>query len=362
MAEIIDWERIARYVARESSAAERAEVERWLAADPSRQALLQKVQRRWAAAAAPADVNVDVAWARVAARLKDPSRHNTSPDVVLGDENGAQKRFELRRYALPLAAGVVIAIGVAYWQTRDSATNTMMARAGSEYVVARGASQRTVTLGDSTEVILASASRLVVAADYGNGARSVDLEGEALFRVRHDATRPFRVRAGNVVAEDLGTEFVVRNVAVDAGSVRIAVREGIVAVRSGGAPNARDTLRARDVAIASDSAVLVTHNQDLDAYFAWTRGQLVFDNTPLSEVAAELSRWFDVDIEVDSSVANRTYSAPILTSTPIDEILQIVGSSADVKVERNGRNVRFTRPGYTGQVPTRAVSTREVAG
>jgi transmembrane sensor len=217
-------------------------------------------------------------------------------------------------------------------------------------------------LGDSTEVILASASRLVVAADYGNRARNVELEGEALFRVRHDATRPFRVRAGNVVAEDLGTEFVVRNVTMSAGPVRIAVSEGVVAVRSGNVPNANDTLRARDVALASDSVVVVSRDQDLDAYFAWTRGQLVFDNTPLSEVAAELSRWFDIDIEVDSSVASRTYSAQILTSTPVDEILQVVGSSVDVRIVRSGRSVRFTRAGYTGELPTRATPSREVAG
>jgi ferric-dicitrate binding protein FerR (iron transport regulator) len=362
MAEIIDWERIARYVSGESSAGERAEVERWLAADPSRKAILEKVERRWAAASSPFEVNVDLAWSRVAARLKDPARQQISPDVVIGDENGAQKSFSVRRYALPLAAGLVLGIGIAYWQLRDEPGTATLTAAVSEFVVPRGEMQRTVTLGDSTEVILASASRLVVAADYGNGARTVELEGEALFRVRHDETRPFRVRAGNVVAEDLGTEFVVRNVSIADGSVRIAVSEGVVAVRSGNQPNVGDTLRARDVATASDSAVIVSRDQDLDAYFAWTRGQLVFDNTPLREVAAELSRWFDVDIEVDSSVAGRTYSAQILTSTPIDEILQIVGSSADVRVERSGRSVRFTRTGYTGEMPTRAAPSREVAG
>jgi ferric-dicitrate binding protein FerR (iron transport regulator) len=366
MTQIVDWDRLARYVARESSPAERAEVERWLAQDPSRQALLDQVQRRWAAASIPADVDVDRAWARVDARIKDPSRQAISDDVVLGDvhDAGPAAGFNVRRYALPLAAGLVLAIGVTYWQLREpGAAGVTLAGAGTEYVVPRGGSQRSVTLGDSTEVILASASRLVVAEDYGRGSRTVDLEGEALFRVRHDATRPFRVRAGSIVAEDLGTEFVVRRLQLSgAETVRIAVREGIVAVRSGDAPGARDTLRPRDVALASDTTVLVRRDQDLDAYFAWSRGQLVFDNTPLSEVAAELSRWFDLDIAVDSSIASRPLSAPILTTTPIDEVLQIVGSSTDVKVERNGRVVRFSGPGYSGALPARAGPAREVAG
>jgi transmembrane sensor len=364
MAEIIDWDRLARYVADESSPSERAAVDRWLAEDPARQALLREVQRRWAAAALPVTVDVDRAWASVAARLKDPSRQVASEDVVLGDEDVVVRKFNVRKFALPFAAGLVLAAGVAYWQLNDPTESATLAASSNEFVVPRGARQLPVTLPDSTEVILASASRLVVAPDYGNGSRTVDLQGEAHFRVRHDAARPFRVRTGSIVAEDLGTEFVVRQLVMSdpEGPVRIAVREGIVAVRSGDVTSARDTLRARDVAVASDSGVVVRRDQDLNAYFAWTRGQLVFDNTPLSDVALELSRWYDVDIEVDPSVASRPLSAPILTTTPIDEVLQIVGSSTDVKVERRGRVVRFTGPGYTGELQFRSGSMREVAG
>ncbi|HJU72125.1 MAG TPA: FecR domain-containing protein [Gemmatimonadaceae bacterium] len=359
MPEIIDWERIARYVARESSPAERAEVERWLADDPTRQALLDDIKRRWAAADVPVVVDVDRAWNRVAARMKSPSSHTISDDVVLGDEVPERRAIPFRRYALPLAAGLVLVAGVAYWLSNSEAERTALAVAGGEYVVPRGGAQRTVTLGDSTEVILASASRLVVAPDYGRGSRTVDLEGEALFRVRHDSARPFRVRLGSVTAEDLGTEFVVRHLASSEQPVRIAVREGIVGIKGSGW---QDTLRARDIVIANGTELIVRRDQDLDPYFAWTRGQLVFDNTPLSDVAAELSRWFDVDVTVDSSVANRPFSSPILTTTPIDEVLQIVGSATDVRVERQGRVVRFTRPGYTGELPVRAGPSREVAG
>lgn len=366
MSQIIDWERLARFVAGESSPAERADVERWLAADPSRQALLEDVERRWAAAALPPDVDVDRAWGQVAGRIKDLSRHAISDDVVLGDENGVARLSSISRFALPIAAALLLGAGVTYWQVAGDDDASDGIAASTEYSVPRGGTQRTVTLSDSSEVILASASRLVVAADYGSGSRTVDLEGEALFRVRHDAARPFRVRAGRVIAEDLGTEFVVRRLgATDHERVRVAVREGVVAVHSGSASSAGggDTLRARDVAIASDSGVAVRRDQDLDAYFAWTRGQLVFDNTPLSEVAAELSRWFDLDIAIaDSAIANRPYSATLLTSTPVDELLQVIGMATDVRVERRGRTIRFTGPGYTGQLPLRPGPSREVAG
>jgi transmembrane sensor len=51
--------------------------------------------------------------------------------------------------------------------------------------------------------------------------------GRARFEVRHDARRTFRVEAGEVVIEDLGTRFTVEKIAARA---RVAVEQGRVRV------------------------------------------------------------------------------------------------------------------------------------
>jgi transmembrane sensor len=69
--------------------------------------------------------------------------------------------------------------------------------------------------------------------------------GTGHFRVRHDPERVFRVQAGAVAVEDLGTTF---DVAHEGGSVRVSVKDGSVGVsypELGGALN-RATLRAGD--------------------------------------------------------------------------------------------------------------------
>src|SRR3546814_10209376 len=59
--------------------------------------------------------------------------------------------------------------------------------------------------------------------------RRVELaEGEALFRVEHDAGRPFTVEAGNGRVTVTGTRFDVRR---DADSTRVAVEQGSVKVQ-----------------------------------------------------------------------------------------------------------------------------------
>ena len=74
-------------------------------------------------------------------------------------------------------------------------------------------------LSDSTVVTLAVNSALRYPAVFGNTDRSVYLDGEANFRVTHNAAQPFKVQQGNLVATVLGTVFNVRKQQADSGLV-----------------------------------------------------------------------------------------------------------------------------------------------
>jgi ferric-dicitrate binding protein FerR (iron transport regulator) len=50
-------------------------------------------------------------------------------------------------------------------------------------------------------------------------------------------------------------------------------------------------------------------------YAEWTEGRLSFSDAPLSEVVAELSRWFDADVRVDDRAASRRVSAGYVNPT-----------------------------------------------
>src|SRR5690606_37574017 len=92
-------------------------------------------------------------------------------------------------------------------------------------------------LADGSVMTLNTASRVVV--DFTETRRVVRLlEGESLFDVAKDASRPFLVEAGGTEVRAVGTSFTVRRLG-DA-PVQVLVREGVVEVsRHAGGPTAR---------------------------------------------------------------------------------------------------------------------------
>lgn len=99
-------------------------------------------------------------------------------------------------------------------------------------------------LGDATEARFRPGTRVDV-RERSDSRVVVSLrQGAAHFDVRHDPRRLFRVEAGSVDVEDLGTRFEVEN---KGNSVSVSVSEGSVAVSfrdARGGPRKRATLKA----------------------------------------------------------------------------------------------------------------------
>ena len=180
-----------------------------------------------------------------------------------------------------------------------------------EPVVAFGAAEfvtdtletATARLEDGSVVRLAPRSRLRVSA--GTRQREVWLDGEGYFAVAHDSKRPFRVRtrAGNV--EVLGTRFDAR---VEGSELRVVVTEGIVALTSG---TRRVLVPAGHVATVGENAVpVVTAVANPEALLQWMDNALIFQNTPMRDVARELEVRYGIRVLLpDTAVASRRVTA-----------------------------------------------------
>jgi transmembrane sensor len=212
---------------------------------------------------------------------------------------------------------------------RTAATTT-------ERVATTGVGERlTIHLADSSVVTIGPVSTIRY-SDNASG-RTVAVEGIADFNVVHDATRPFRVRAKNALVTDVGTEFVVRAYAADSG-VDVSVTSGVALV-SGGASDSVE-LSAGQVAFvnANGRAAKVT-GTSAQTLMGWVHGQLVFDDVPLSSVAAELGRWFDVQIRIpDQQLARRRLSAMYSRPT-LSGVLDAITATLRVRYQRAGNVV-----------------------
>jgi transmembrane sensor len=175
----------------------------------------------------------------------------------------------------------------------------------------------------------------------------VYLEGEALFDVVHDTTRPFRVWARDAVAEDLGTRFDVRAYAEDS-VVAVAVAEGAVALdravaspegdRPAGAVAQGVVLRRGDLGtLAPDGRITTATGPVVATYLAWAEGRLQFVKTPLPEVVRAVGRWYDLDVRVASpALASRTVTAEFGAQSA-EELMRALALALDARVSRSGR-------------------------
>ncbi|MCA2989403.1 FecR domain-containing protein [Gemmatimonas sp.] len=318
-----------RYLAGDLPLAERARVERWLEAHPRDAQLLREAPR--AALGAAQAANTDAAWRALSARLEAASQDDLAARrsrAARGAPRGTLAPW-MRRVTGAAAALVIALGGVATWQAT---------RGGS--IAAPLGRDVTAQLPDGSRVTLAAGSRLRWGGRFGRGARDVALEGEGYFDVVHDEARPFRVRTRNAVAQDVGTRFVVR-AWPELPEVDVAVEEGVVALMDTLRPPMEQAtlLHAGQRGRLRESGVVVT--SDVASALAWMRGELVFDESPLTEVLPAIGRRFDVSVTADAALAGRRLTARFAAQS-LDDVLTALRLSLGVRVERSGRTVHLT--------------------
>ena len=321
-----------RYLAGEASASDAQAVRDWLAAHPDHPLLLDDLRliRRVAAGRVP-ESTVDAAWAK-ALRVHEVARRP-----------GRSRRPLL--VALAAAAVVIALIG----------GRSVLRRTPQWREYATTAAQRLVVrLQDGTQVTIAPRSRVRYTTDYGTARRDLYLDGAAYFQVAPDSQRPLRVHTTQSVTEDLGTAFVVRAYA-DQVATEVVVAEGRVTLSPADTTVPSHTpalvLEARDLGRLDASGVAaVRRGVDVGHYLAWTRGVLAFDGTPLGDVVRTLGRWYNVEIRLaDSALAARRLTATFQNES-IDQVLQRIGFTVGLHVERSAGSVFLLRSAPTGRV------------
>lgn len=182
---------------------------------------------------------------------------------------------------------------------------------------------RVVRLPDSTRVTLNANSILTVPRfGFGSGTREVQLKGEAEFAVKHTPDhRKFVVRTPDKLeVRVLGTEFIVYS--RDRGS-KVVLSQGSVQLRSLNEVNFKPVLmKPGDIATMSTQGRLtLSHSETLSAHQAWKQHRFMFENTPVSEIAYQISEHFGVNVVVaDSVLAKRTLGGTFNASDPANVI------------------------------------------
>jgi transmembrane sensor len=196
---------------------------------------------------------------------------------------------------------------------------------------------RTVVLPDSSRVTLNANSILSVPRfGFGNGTREVKLKGEAEFAVKHtvDHNKFIVHTPDKLEVRVLGTEFVVYS--RDRGS-KVVLSQGSVQLRSLSEPDPRPVLmKPGDVATLSmQGRLTLSHTRSLSAHLAWKQRRFMFENTPVSEIAYQISEHFGVNVVVaDSALARRTIGGTFNANDPAN-VLKVLSDVLNARVTKS---------------------------
>jgi transmembrane sensor len=162
---------------------------------------------------------------------------------------------------------------------------TMAPPTGQQLIATAIGERRHLVLPDGSEIDVNANSR--IRTDYSWFSRRIEVEtGEVVLRVAKDKFRPFEVQAGIGLLRDIGTTF---DVAKNEEHVTVGVIDGAVEVRLEGYAGLARLEGGEQFAYSNAGGSLVTP-LDREVVGDWTRGRMVFKDTPLNEVVAGMNR------------------------------------------------------------------------
>ena len=296
------------------------------------------------------------------------------------DHSPSPLTFRRRNFlvAASLAVVAIGAAGVALYSVRASVYTTGIGE------------QRTVLLPDGSTVELNAQSRLRVR--FTDQERDVELlDGQALFKVAKNAARPFVVKSDVARVRAVGTKFDVNTMS---DGTTVTVLEGRVAVvpiavTKDTSPESRTKPRSlsqappaaaasettgigttesrgstdatqmtfgpqssgsAEVFVSAGEQVVATPSQitkparaDVAAATAWTKRELVFDSTPLTDVVAEFNRYNVKPLLVDDASLKGFHVTGVFSSTDPSSLVKFLRTQKGILVDETDRNIRIYR-------------------
>lgn len=254
-------------------------------------------------------------------------RQYAVPELVLPD--GKKILLDAKRDAIVLSDSVkemrtrnrtLIVASDMKREVKNPEYYTMNIPYGSEY---------RVVLSDGTKVFLNAGTVLRYPACFAEDKREVFLTGEAYFEVASDSLHPFIVNSGEVCLKVLGTAFNI-NAYPDELWIKTTLVEGKVEARCG------------DEVVVMQPGMQMTYDKTTKetAYFpvntglfiSWKDGYYDFEDMPLDELMRIFSRWYDIDIEIESpGVKKKRYSGRLRRYEDLEPLFKMLEYTRNIK-------------------------------
>lgn len=319
--------RVVKYLSGEMQPAELTEFEQLLASDSAKKELFDSYRRIWNGAEMAEELNLydlDAEWSRFSDKL---------------DRRSEKLRLEPFRHGfLRVAAVILIGLaGVGGW---------LAVKEYSGYVkYSSGQTKEVIELDDGSLITLNEGSTLKYSASKKSNERKVFLTGEAFFEVVRDSLRPFIVVADETVVEVLGTSFNVRAYK-ETETIEVTVQSGRVSLTGRRSPEEQLVLQPGNTGLYNRSGKRLEFIGRADPNsFAWKTRELVFSETPLSEVVEVVSRVYGVSLKIGNEELAGCPLTVSFSDQELPAVLNVIQNTFDLQAERRGGSIYLIGPG-----------------
>ena len=208
-------------------------------------------------------------------------------------------------------------------------------------IVPRGQTSQ-LLLPDSSKIWLNSGSLLKYPNRFNESSREIYLDGEALFDIKRDPSKPFIINTSNLKIKVLGTKFNVTSYEND-DIIETTVVNGSVEI-------------IKNKAHKNDGKIILEPNQkasynkknntiqlrkvDANLYTSWIDGKYIFKNENLGNIARKIERTYDINIYFrDQELKNIRLSGRFHNDEPIEQILKIIKLTSPIDYKINNKDI-----------------------
>ncbi|MBA4054066.1 MAG: hypothetical protein C0490_05080 [Marivirga sp.] len=311
----ISDELIAKYLAGEASPEEAEALHDWLSVQGNL-TYFEGFQRTWNSTG-PSKTSIHVPTEKAWEDLSNKADHLRIP---------SRSPFRLSPSFLKIAASLLIlftgSIFLYYFLKEEQPI--------AEITILTNENAKSVTLPDSSKVVLYRHSAISYSESFGHPHREVNFSGEGFFRVEGNAGKPFVIHTSLADIKVVGTVFNVSlttdqlDVGVEEGKVIVLSKTDSAHIQSGHAASVRSTMRA----------IEVKNTIDINNWAYATR-KFSFQDTPLEQVFQQIEKAYPYKIEIKNQDIKNCKLTTTFDQVSAREILNLIGETLDLTVQEN---------------------------
>ncbi|HFA47775.1 MAG TPA: DUF4974 domain-containing protein [Bacteroidetes bacterium] len=318
----------------EASPSEQSALDEWLNISEDNPLLFQQIKKEWELSAnyipnIEIDTKADFELLRQRVR-QHKAKEKQAAKIV-------QLRPRRQWLAWAAAAAIILISGWWFFNKNNIADNMLVAQTAA-------AEKKDFVLSDGTHIWLNENSSFSYPENFTGKQRFVKLEGEAYFKVSKNKKMPFVIETAEAKIKVLGTAFNLRAY-TDGPVVEVAVDEGKVQLMPKNSKQSLVlTLNKKGVYDIANRSLKEFNVETKNASF-WKTGTLVYKDTPLEKVVADLENYFNIEIKIETENMGQCRVTGRFPNANAKDILEHIASSFQMELSSKGGRIYELKKG-----------------